>query len=375
MVASIFTSVLSADTGGIFQVIIGYGHTFFVPVLVLCLLIFVHELGHFLVAKKLGVGVEKFSLGFGPKIFGKKIGETEYLLSIVPLGGYVKLSGEDPSEECEDKEHSFTEASVWRRLAIVSAGPISNLLFAVFIFTLVYMIGVPSLSAEIGKVRVESPAMKAGLMVKDKIIAIDENKISLWEELRNIVHNSPNKKLVFKVERNTEELTIIITPESRESKNLFGEMVKIGLIGIEPTSNLITERYNPGTAAYKGFQKTWEITYLTVLSIKKLIQRVIPADNIGGPIFILKMAGDQARVGLLSLAFFIALLSINLGVLNLFPIPILDGGHILFFLIEAIIGKPIAEKKREVAQQVGIAMLVSLMVFAFYNDIMRYFFK
>lgn len=375
MVASIFTSVLSADTGGIFEMIIDYWQTFFVPVVVLCLLIFVHELGHFLVAKKLGVGVEKFSLGFGPKIFGKKIGETEYLLSVVPLGGYVKLSGEDPSEECEDKERSFTEASVWRRLAIVSAGPIANLLFAVFIFTLVYMIGVPSLSAEIGKVRVESPAMKAGLMVKDKIIAINESKISLWEELRNIVHNSPNKKLVFKVERNAEELKIIITPESRESKNLFGEVVKIGLIGIEPTSNLITERYNPVTAINKGFQKTWEITYLTIMSIKKLIQRVIPADNIGGPIFILKMAGDQARVGLLSLAFFTALLSINLGVLNLFPIPILDGGHILFFLLEAIIGKPIAEKKREVAQQVGIAMLVSLMVFAFYNDIMRYFFK
>ncbi len=374
MVASMITSI-SADGGGILQTLIGYGHTFFVPILVLCVLIFVHELGHFLVAKKLGVGVEKFSLGFGPKIFGKKMGETEYLISAVPLGGYVKLTGEDPDEECEDREHSFTEASVWRRLAIVSAGPFFNLLFAVLIFTLVYMLGVPSLSSVVGKVRIESPAIKAGLKANDKIVAIDGKEITLWDELREIVHNSPNKELVLKVERNSQELEIKVTPESQQTKNLFGEPITVGLIGIEPTSNLITEKYDPITSVYKGFQKTWEITYLTIISIKKLIQRVIPADNIGGPIFILKMAGDQAKVGLLSLAFFIALLSINLGILNLLPIPILDGGHILFFLIEALIGKPIAAKKREVAQQVGIAMLISLMVFAFYNDIMRFFFK
>ncbi len=374
MVASMITSI-SADGGGILQTLIGYGHTFFVPILVLCVLIFVHELGHFLVAKKLGVGVEKFSLGFGPKIFGKKMGETEYLISAVPLGGYVKLTGEDPDEECEDREHSFTEASVWRRLAIVSAGPISNLLFAVLIFTLVYMLGVPSLSSVVGKVRIESPAIKAGLKANDKIVAIDGKEITLWDELREIVHNSANKELVLKVERNSQELEIKVTPESQQTKNLFGESITVGLIGIEPTSNLITEKYDPITAVYKGFQKTWEITYLTIISIKKLIQRVIPADNIGGPIFILKMAGDQAKAGLLSLAFFIALLSINLGILNLLPIPILDGGHILFFLIEALIGKPIAAKKREVAQQVGIAMLISLMVFAFYNDIMRFFFR
>lgn len=374
MVTSMITA-LFADGGGTLTTIMGYGHTFFAAILVLGALIFVHELGHFLVAKKMGVGVEKFSLGFGPKIIGKKIGDTEYLLSAVPLGGYVKMTGEDPDEECTDKENSFTEASVWRRLAIVFAGPVFNLLFAVLIFAVVFMIGVPVLSSMVGKVKDGSPAMKAGLQADDRIIAIGDKGIKLWDELRNIVHNSPNKELAFKIDRNGQEINVYITPESNQTKNLFGEDIKVGLIGIEPAPNFITERYNPIIAVYKGFEKTWEITYLTIVAIKKLIQRVIPADTIGGPILILQMAGEQAKAGLLNLAFFIALLSINLGILNLLPIPILDGGHILFFLIEAVFGKPVNAKMREIAQQVGIALLVLLMAFAFYNDIERIFFK
>ena len=374
MFTSLITAVF-ADGSGVLSTLLGYGHTFFAAILVLGALIFVHELGHFLVAKKLGVGVEKFSLGFGPKIFGMQIGDTEYMLSAVPLGGYVKLAGEDPDEECQDKEHSFSESSVWSRLAIVSAGPLFNLLFAVLIFSIVYMVGVPTLAAAIGKVRDGSPALKAGLLVGDKITAIDGKPVKLWDELRETVHNSPNKELNFTISRNQKELDIVIIPESRKTKNLFGEDISVGLIGIEPESTFVTERYNPLLAVYKGFQKTWEITYLTVVAIKKLFERVIPADTIGGPILILQMAGEQAKIGILNLVFFVALLSINLGILNLLPIPILDGGHILFFSIEAIFGKPIAAKKREIAQQVGIAMLLSLMVFAFYNDIMRIFFK
>ncbi len=374
MFTSLITAVF-ADGSGVLSTLLGYGHTFFAAILVLGALIFVHELGHFLVAKKLGVGVEKFSLGFGPKIFGMQIGDTEYMLSAVPLGGYVKLAGEDPDEECQDKEHSFSASSVWSRLAIVSAGPLFNLLFAVLIFSIVYMVGVPTLAAAIGKVRDGSPALKAGLLVGDKITAIDGKPVKLWDELRETVHNSPNKELNFTISRNQKELDIVIIPESRKTKNLFGEDISVGLIGIEPESTFVTERYNPLLAVYKGFQKTWEITYLTVVAIKKLFQQVIPADTIGGPILILQMAGEQAKIGILNLVFFVALLSINLGILNLLPIPILDGGHILFFSIEAIFGKPIAAKKREIAQQVGIAMLLSLMVFAFYNDIMRIFFK
>ena len=370
-----FVTAVFADGTGVLSTLLGYGHTFFAAILVLGALIFVHELGHFLVAKKLGVGVEKFSLGFGPKIIGMEIGDTEYLLSAIPLGGYVKLAGEDPDEECQDKEHSFSASSVWSRLAIVSAGPLFNLLFAVLIFSIVYMVGVPTLAAAIGKVRDGSPALKAGLLVGDKITAIDGKPVKLWDELRETVHNSPNKELNFTISRNQKELDVVIIPESRKTKNLFGEDISVGLIGIEPESTFVTERYNPLLAVYKGFQKTWEITYLTVVAIKKLFQQVIPADTIGGPILILQMAGEQAKIGILNLVFFVALLSINLGILNLLPIPILDGGHILFFSIEAIFGKPIAAKKREIAQQVGIAMLLSLMVFAFYNDIMRIFFK
>lgn len=464
------TTAMFADGSGILTMLMGYGQTIFAAVIVLGALIFVHELGHFLVAKKMGVGVEKFSLGFGPKIFGRQMGDTEYLLSAIPLGGYVKMTGEDPEEECENKEHSFTEASVWRRLAIVFAGPIFNILFAVLIFTIVYMVGVPARSSVIenviegspamkaglqagdkilaidgkkvrirgevskiihnsldkellfkvdrndqiltfyvntesrksknlfgeeitiafvginyipsiiGKVRDSSPAMKAELQAGDKILAIDGKRISLWNDLREIVHNSPDKELMFEIERNGRKFEVNITPESSQAKNSLGQKVKIGLIGIEatfnnPAANFIKERYNPVIAVYKGFQETWRITYLTVVAIKKLFQQKIPADTIGGPILIFQMAGEQAKAGILNLVFFVALLSINLGILNLLPIPILDGGHIVFFLIEAVIGKPVTGKMREIAQQVGIAMLVSLMVFAFYNDIMRIFFN
>ena len=366
------TTAMIADGSGIFATLLGYGHTIFAAIIVLGALIFVHEFGHFIVAKKLGVGVEKFSLGFGPKILGKQIGDTEYLLSAIPLGGYVKLTGEDAEEECEDKEHSFTEALVWRRLAIVSAGPIFNILFAVLIFTIVYMVGVPLLSSGVGKIRDDSPALKAGLLPGDKITAIDGQAIKLWDQLREVVHNSPDKELIFTISRNQKEFDMVIIPESRKTKNLFGEEIHVGLIGIEPEPTaFITERYNPVIATYKGFQKTWEITYLTVVAIKKLFERVIPADTIGGPIMIFQIAGQQAKAGILQLVFFVAILSINLGILNLLPIPILDGGHILFFLIEIVFGKPVTAKKREIAQQIGMAMLISLMVFAFYNDIMR----
>ncbi|MEK6545810.1 MAG: RIP metalloprotease RseP [Nitrospinota bacterium] len=343
-------------------------------IVLLGVLIFIHELGHFLIAKRGDVGVEKFSLGFGPKIIGKKIGETEYLISAVPLGGYVKLVGEDPDEEVKEPEKSFTNKPVGIRLAIVSAGPIFNLLFSVAILALVFMIGikVPSDSSAVGNVKKDGAAESAGLKTGDIITEIEGKKVDKWHQMAEIIHKSPNKELSFKIKKENGEIADLkITPKAETLKDVFGKDHEVGLIGIEPM--IVTERYNPIVATIKGFERTWDIIYLTFWAMAKMITGDIPAKNIGGPLLIFQKAGEFANEGFLPYASFAALISINLGILNLLPIPVLDGGHILFFLIEIIFKKPVSIRSREVAQRVGIFILVSLMLFAFYNDIMRFF--
>lgn len=337
------------------------------------ILIFVHELGHFLVARTLGVGVERFSLGFGPKLIGRVSGETEYRISAVPLGGYVKLAGENPQEECADPAKSFSEKPVGVRLAVVLAGPVFNLLFAALIYIVVFMIGVPVLSTQLGAISPGSPAMQAGLEKGDRILAVDGAAVQGWDQLAEIIHRSAGKSLTFKVQRGTREFLVGITPRLEKVKDIFGEEKNAGLIGVEASGSFFTKRYNPLAAVGQGLERTWLIIKLTVESIEKIVARVIPASTIGGPILIFQMAGETARTGLINLFYFVALLSINLGILNLLPIPVLDGGHIAFFIIEAVKGKPISLRKREMAQQVGLFLLISLMIFAFYNDIMRLF--
>lgn len=337
------------------------------------ILVLIHEAGHFLAARKLNVGVEKFSLGFGPKIVSKKIKDTEYLISAIPLGGYVKLLGEDPSEECNDLEHAFSAQPLWKRFSIVFAGPFCNLVLPVIIFTITFMIGVATYGTKVGEVIEDSAAMAGGMKNGDKILAIDSKDISRWEELKKIVSASPNRKLSFRIKREDEDSPVIlyITPKSEKYTDMFGEEHEEGRIGIIPGDETVIEKYNPFVAIFKGVDRTWYMTKIIFLSILKLIQGKISPDTIGGPILIAQMAGQQAKMGIMPYLYFIAMLSINLGILNLLPIPVLDGGHIFFFAIEAIMRRPIPEKKREFAQQVGLFMLVSLMLFAFYNDIMR----
>lgn len=346
-------------------------------IFVLGILVFFHELGHFLMARRTGVKVLKFSLGFGPKLIGRRIGETEYLVSSVPLGGYVKLLGEDPTEETVpgDEARSFSNQTVGKRMAIVLAGPIFNLILAAFIFVILFMVGIPLLTTEIGEVIEGSPAMKAGILPGDKIVAINGNEISLWDEMREIIEKNKDKAMTFTIQRVDKRLDLQIMPMVVDEENPLKEKVRVGRIGVRPKGVFTVKRYNPVSALIQGLERTWNITALTVVGIIKIFLREIPADTIGGPILILQMAGQQASEGLINILVFIAILSINLGVINLFPIPILDGGHILFFVIEAIMGKPISLKKREIAQQIGLVILVSLMFFAFYNDIMRFFIK
>lgn len=351
--------------------------TIIYAVVVLGILIFVHELGHFLLAKRLGVGVVKFSLGFGPKLIGRKIGETEYLISAFPLGGYVKMIGEDPDEEVSSEEtaRSFSHKSAGRKIAIVAAGPIFNIAFAAVLFTLAFMVGVPTMTSEVGDAKAGFPAAEAGIKTGDKVVSIDGTHVSKWDEVSEAIQTSKKDIISVEIFRSGSMLRFDIKPRVTKVKTIFGEDTEIRVIGIGASKNYIIERSNPVEAVGKGIISTWNVTVLTIQGIVKLVQRIVPAETIGGPIMIAQMAGEQAQAGFLSLLSFMALLSINLGVLNLLPVPILDGGHLTFFTIEAIIRRPLSHKFKEIAQQVGLFLLISLMVFAFYNDITRVFFR
>ena len=346
-------------------------------VIVLGILIFFHELGHFLVAKYFGVRVLKFSLGFGPKLVGKKIGETEYLISIFPLGGYVKMLGEDGDEtdeplSPEEKMKSFSNKHVLKRIAIVAAGPIFNLLLALVIFCGFYLIaGTQVMTSEVGQVRTGSPAEKAGLSKGDVIVAIDGKPLETWTEIKGVVQESAGKPLEFTVKREGNLLVLTVVPEISVVKNIFGEEVKSALIGIVAAGKFKEVILGPWDSLKEGLRKTWEITRLTCLTVVKLFQRVVSIKTLGGPILIGQMTGQLAQENWVYLFPFMAVISINLGILNLLPIPILDGGFIIFLLIELVSRKPLNVKKREMAQKVGIFLLAVLMAVVIYNDVVR----
>jgi len=347
--------------------------TIIATIIVLGVLIFVHELGHFLMAKKSKVGVLTFSLGFGPKLLGRKVGETQYQLSLVPLGGYVKMVGEEPGEKVppELAAKSFSSQSVSKRLGIVFAGPFFNFLFAIVAFAIVFMVGMPALLPEIGEVKPEYPAFQAGLLKGDRILEANGTSLHRWDDLAQIIHDNSNRPLRLKVERDKKIFEVTVTPQVSTQKNIFGDEVQVGLIGISPSGNLFTERFDPFTAVYKAVIQSWRVTELTVISIIRIIEGKISAKTIGGPILIAQLAGQQANAGILSLVIFMVVISINLVILNVLPIPVLDGGHIMIFLIEAIRGKPVSLKLRERAQQIGIFLIILIMLLVFYNDLSR----
>jgi len=344
-------------------------------VIVLGLLILFHELGHFFVAKRVGVGVTKFSIGFGPVIFGRRVGRTEYALSAIPLGGFVKMVGEDPEEELSeaDRAIAFQTQPLWKRAAIVLAGPAANLVFAFVAFSLVaaiYGARVPSELAKVGGVIPNMPAAAAGLQAGDVILAVGDTPVEKWDKLAESTRASGSKPVALTLQRGETRVQVTLTPEERPDKNLFGETLGTAyVIGIE--RGFDQEDVGIVTAIVTGAEQTaWWVQTL-LMSIVKLLQGRIPTKEIGGPILIAQAAGEQARMGLEYLLHFMAVISINLGVLNLLPIPVLDGGHLLFFTLEAVMRRPLDLRHREIAQQVGLVVLLSLMVFAFYNDIAR----
>ncbi len=346
----------------------------FALVVVLGVLITFHELGHFLVARLMGVGVERFSLGFGPKIVGKTIGITEYRISAIPLGGYVKMVGEAPDSELDPSEIplSFTHKHVFKRILIVAAGPFFNILLALIIFfTIFQFLGLLILKPVIGDVTQNSPAYAAGLQKGDHVISINGKKITSWEDMANAIMASKGMTLKMAVRRDGALLAKNVTPEEKAFKNIFNEDRERYVIGVTASGEVFKKELNFFQACSESVKQTYQITALTIKGVVKLLEGAVSPKTLGGPIMIAQMAGQQAKEGVVNFVFFIALISINLAILNFLPIPVLDGGHLLFFFIEAAIGHPVSLKVREVAQQAGIFVLILLMIYVFYNDIAR----
>ena len=437
---------------------------------VLGVLVAFHELGHFLAARWVGVKVLKFSLGFGPKLFGRQLGETEYLLSAIPLGGYVKLFGEDETEATTeaDRVRSFAHQRLGGKVLIVAAGPGFNFILTYVIFSawlatgaplfvptfqdltpdieamvpgspadtaglqigdrvsrvngqeistrtelldavakskgqaLVlevkrdgqtkaitvtpttaarpqasaqepnYYLGVEETPPLVTSVVQGSPAAKAGLQAGDHVVSIERQAIHTWSQMTGIVKEHPGQPLNIEVLREGQRLPLAVTP-SIEKATVNGQSVEVGKIGISGPGRSIMRSSTPLLSLYDGLKATWGWTELTAIGLYKMIVGDISSKNIGGPLTIANISGEAASQGASSVIFLIAILSINLGVLNLLPIPILDGGHLLFFLIEAILRKPLGERQREVAQQAGLVLLVGVMIFAFWNDLERIF--
>ncbi|MFP4031608.1 MAG: RIP metalloprotease RseP [Desulfococcaceae bacterium] len=345
-------------------------------VIVLGVLVFIHEFGHFLLARLCGVGVEIFSLGFGPRLAGKTVGRTDYRISGIPLGGFVKMVGEEPDAELppEDIPVAFNHKPVFQRILIVAAGPAFNLLLAALIFFVIFQVsGVSRLEPTIGEVKAGTPADRAGLREGDKIVQIDGEPVATWEKMSQFIRESGGKTLGITVARDAGQFHVQMAPERTAVPNLFGEETERYVVGITAGGEVFNQRLNPLEALGQSVVQTWRIAELTVVSVAKLIAGSLSADTLGGPIMIAQMAGEQAREGAANLVFFIALLSINLAILNILPIPVLDGGHLLFFVIEAVRGRPVSTRVREMAQQAGVFVLLLLMIFVFYNDISRLF--
>lgn len=344
--------------------------------IVLGILIFFHELGHFLAAKFFGVRVLKFSLGFGPRVLGKKVGDTEYLLSLVPLGGYVKMLGEEeedaPPLDQEMQRLSFGGKPPLQRMAIVFAGPLFNFVLALVTFCVFYALaGAQVMAPEVGQVREDSPAERAGLLKGDMVTHIQGEPVREWQEIKSHLMEHGEGPVDLRILREGKAMGVTVAPEISTSKNIFGEEIRVPTLGIVASGRMLDIALSPAEGVLEGLRKTWEITVMTCMTVVKLFQRIIPISTLGGPILIGQMTGQLAEQNVGYLIPFLAVISINLAVLNLLPIPILDGGMLLFLLIELLLGRPMNLRKRDIAQRIGLALLIVLMAVVIYNDVLR----
>jgi regulator of sigma E protease len=358
---------------------------YLVPFLfVLTIVVFFHELGHFLVARLCGIKVLTFSIGFGPEIVGfyDRYG-TRWKISAVPLGGYVKFFGDEnaasvPDQEAaaamtaEEKAVSFIHKPVGPRAAVVAAGPVANFILAIVIFAAVFAIfGRQTTSARVDTVQPASAAQAAGFMPGDLVVAIDGEKIDSFAEMQRIVSVNAGDPLNIEIERGGVHLTLKATPELKEIKDRFGNVHRLGVLGISrsmATGDIKTQRVNPLQAVVMGAQETWFVVDRTLSYIGGVFTGREAADQLGGPIRIAQVSGQVASAGFVALIHLTAVLSISIGLLNLFPIPLLDGGHLLFYGIEALRGRPLSERAQDIGFRIGLAIVVMLKIFATIND-------
>ena len=419
--------------------------------IVIGVLVFVHEFGHFIMAKRSGVRVEKFSLGMGPKLFGYKKGDTEYIISALPLGGYVKMAGENPDEEPTGASDEFQSKTVWQRAKIAATGPLTNILLAFLIMPLVFMVGtysegpakvgfvekgspaeragflagdvieevngrsisdwtkattliavnpdtdvkvivmrqgekkilnlrpetstelkigysglVPDFPAEVSRLKQGFPADKAGLKQGDKIVAVDGMTVYHWNQFSDFVKDSKGKTLTLTIERAGKRMDKALTPV--EDGGRF-------VVGVERMVHFVYRKYGFFESLHLGFDKTIESVDLTFITLKKLVTFNLSIKTLGGPVMIAQMSGQAASAGLSAFLYLLAIISISLGIMNLLPIPVLDGGLLLFLVIEAIRKKPLSRRVMEISQSIGAGLLITLIAVVSYNDVVRMFFS
>ncbi len=359
--------------------------TYILPFMaILTVIVFFHELGHYLLARWNGVKVDVFSIGFGKELFGftDKAG-TRWKFSLLPLGGYVKMHGDAdaasrPDQEANKKmsddqrKYSLHHKSVWARIQVSAAGPIANYIFAIIVLAFLYSTfgqRIPAEDALIGPMSIDSPAAAAGIKSGDKVTAVDGESVSTFEELRQKVMPNPGKELSFTVDRDGEMLTIQVTPKSHEVKTETGEAKTVGLLGVAIGSQEIKRRFLESWVY--AAKDTYKMTVATLGAVGQMIVGERSTEGLSGPLGIAQLVGKVATVDTQTFLWFMAILSINLGLINILPIPMLDGGHILFYLVEAIKGKPLSEKAQEWGFGIGLSFIVCLMLLSTWNDLVR----
>jgi len=343
-----------------------------ISLLAISFLIFFHELGHFLVARFFGVRVEVFSIGFGKKIFTKNYNGTQYALSMIPLGGYVQMKGQDDTDptKTSDDIDSYNTKKPWQRIFILLAGPVANFVLAFFLYLVIANMGVTKFAPVIGSLSKNFPAQISGLRKNDIVLSVNSHDVKTWDELSSLIKNSKNT-IIFQIKRDNQIKNIKVMPKISNYKNMFGETMQKKMVGIAPSGKIIILKLNFFQSIGYALDETKNATMMIVQSLQKLIEGIVPAKDMGGIVSIVQVTAKASSAGIVALFALTALISVNLGVLNLLPIPALDGGHIMFNLYEMVTKRAPGEKVLYYLTLGGWVFLLSLMAFTIFNDIYR----